>query len=199
MAGIFPARILPILPPLPRQRVADRYAIAIASAFLAILLRWVLDPILGHVAFYVTLYITVTFCADRRCEAANYRTKCRFLRYLVHHGDILCGILRLRTCDPERPSRFPGTFLRVRRSPPFALAHPPARSSRHCWLLPGVRRAHRPRRGQPAQAVAPERDDSCSHHRGSRTETRRTRTAPGSRRIGAARGRAYRGTIASAG
>jgi signal transduction histidine kinase len=30
---------------------------------LAILLRWILDPALGHVAFYVTLYVTVTFCA----------------------------------------------------------------------------------------------------------------------------------------
>jgi signal transduction histidine kinase len=28
---------------------------------LAILLRWVLDPVLGHVAFYVTLYIAVAF------------------------------------------------------------------------------------------------------------------------------------------
>jgi signal transduction histidine kinase len=27
------------------------------------LLRWVLDPVLGHVAFFVTIYITVTFCA----------------------------------------------------------------------------------------------------------------------------------------
>src|ERR1035437_6654913 len=63
MAGLFPARILTILTPLPRQRVADRYAIAIASAVLAILLRWVLDHVLGHVAFYVTLYMTVTFCA----------------------------------------------------------------------------------------------------------------------------------------
>ncbi|MGD1076877.1 MAG: sensor histidine kinase [Candidatus Sulfotelmatobacter sp.] len=63
MAGIFSARILTILTPLPRQRVADRYAIAIASAVLAIVLRWILDPVLGHVAFYVTLYVTVTFCA----------------------------------------------------------------------------------------------------------------------------------------
>ena len=43
--------------------MADRYAIAIVAAALAIVLRWLLDPLLGHVAFYVTLYVTVTFCA----------------------------------------------------------------------------------------------------------------------------------------
>lgn len=63
MAGVFPARSLAILSPLPHQRMADRYAIAIAAAALAIVLRWLLDPLLGHVAFYVTLYMTVAFCA----------------------------------------------------------------------------------------------------------------------------------------
>lgn len=63
MAGGFSVRILTILTPLPRQRVADRYSIAIASAVLAVVLRWFLDPVLGHVAFYVTLYVVVTFCA----------------------------------------------------------------------------------------------------------------------------------------
>ncbi len=63
MTGIFPARILTILTPLPRHRVIGRYTIAIAAAACAILLRWLLDPLLGHVAFYVTLYIAVTFCA----------------------------------------------------------------------------------------------------------------------------------------
>ncbi len=58
-----PARIVRLLIPLPRQRVADRYAIAICSTVLAILLRWLLDPVLGHVAFYVTLYVAVTFSA----------------------------------------------------------------------------------------------------------------------------------------
>ncbi len=29
----------------------------------AILLRWLLDPLLGHVAFYVTVYIAVAYCA----------------------------------------------------------------------------------------------------------------------------------------
>ena len=52
-----------ILTPLPRQRVSERYEIAVAAAALAIVLRWLLDPLLGHVAFYVTLYMTVTFCA----------------------------------------------------------------------------------------------------------------------------------------
>ncbi len=63
MTGIFPARILTILTPLPRHRVIGRYTIAIAAGACAILLRWLLDPLLGHVAFYVTLYIAVTFCA----------------------------------------------------------------------------------------------------------------------------------------
>ncbi len=63
MAGVFPAHILTILSPLPPQRVAHRYAIAVASGVLAVLLRWLLDPVLGHVAFYITLYVTVTFCA----------------------------------------------------------------------------------------------------------------------------------------
>ncbi len=63
MTGIFSARTLTILAPVPHQRMAKRYAIAVAAAMLAILLRWALDPVLGHVAFYVTLYVTVTFCA----------------------------------------------------------------------------------------------------------------------------------------
>jgi signal transduction histidine kinase len=63
MAGMFSARTLTLLTPLPRQRVGDRYMIAIVAAVTAILLRWFLDPVLGHVAFYVTLYISVTFCA----------------------------------------------------------------------------------------------------------------------------------------
>jgi K+-sensing histidine kinase KdpD len=43
--------------------LVERYSIAIATAVLAILLRWLLDPVLGHVAFYVTVYATVAFCA----------------------------------------------------------------------------------------------------------------------------------------
>jgi signal transduction histidine kinase len=63
MTGIFYTRTLAVLAPVPHQRVAKRYAIAVAAGILAILLRWALDPVLGHVAFYVTLYVTVTFCA----------------------------------------------------------------------------------------------------------------------------------------
>jgi len=63
MEGIFSARSLVFLTPLPRQRVADRYVTAVVAAATAILLRWFLDPVLGHVAFYVTLYVSVTFCA----------------------------------------------------------------------------------------------------------------------------------------
>lgn len=63
MAGALAAKFLTILSPIPARRVAPRYAIAVSTAILAILLRWVLDPVLGHVAFYVTIYIAVAFCA----------------------------------------------------------------------------------------------------------------------------------------
>ncbi len=63
MTGTLASRILSILTPLPRGEVSRRYAIALASAVLAILLRWILDPVLGHVAFFVTVYIAVAFCA----------------------------------------------------------------------------------------------------------------------------------------
>lgn len=63
MTGALPARIVTIFTPLPRQFVVRRYSIAVCAAAVAILLRWLLDPVLGHVAFYVTLYIAVAFCA----------------------------------------------------------------------------------------------------------------------------------------
>lgn len=63
MAGTRSARILAILTPVPRQHAFQRYNIAVLAGIVAILLRWVLDPVLGHVAFYVTVYIAVTFCA----------------------------------------------------------------------------------------------------------------------------------------
>jgi signal transduction histidine kinase len=63
MTGTLPSRILSVLTPFPPSEVLRRYAIAVASAVLAILLRWVLDPVLGHVAFFVTIYIAVAFCA----------------------------------------------------------------------------------------------------------------------------------------
>jgi signal transduction histidine kinase len=46
-----------------RDFIAERYSVALSLAALAILLRWVLDPVLGHVAFYVTVYAAVAFCA----------------------------------------------------------------------------------------------------------------------------------------
>ncbi len=49
--------------PLRRELVVERYGIALAAAALAILLRWIFDPLLGHVAFYVTVYATVAFCS----------------------------------------------------------------------------------------------------------------------------------------
>jgi signal transduction histidine kinase len=50
-----------ILSPLPKSRVIGRYTVAMATAVLAVLLRELFDPILGHVAFYVTVYIAVAF------------------------------------------------------------------------------------------------------------------------------------------
>jgi signal transduction histidine kinase len=49
--------------PLRPTLVWERFAIALATAALAVLLRWLLDPLLGHVAFYATLYMAVAFTA----------------------------------------------------------------------------------------------------------------------------------------
>jgi hypothetical protein len=49
--------------PLRREFVVERYGIALATAALAIVLRWIFDPLLGHVAFYVTVYAAVAFCS----------------------------------------------------------------------------------------------------------------------------------------
>lgn len=49
--------------PMRREFVAERYTVALSSAVLAVVLRWLLDPVLGHVAFYVTVYAAVAFCA----------------------------------------------------------------------------------------------------------------------------------------
>jgi signal transduction histidine kinase len=46
-----------------RQFALERYSVALATAALAIILRWILDPLLGHVAFYVTVYGAVAYCA----------------------------------------------------------------------------------------------------------------------------------------
>ncbi|HEV3512440.1 MAG TPA: sensor histidine kinase [Candidatus Sulfotelmatobacter sp.] len=63
MAGTFPTRTLTLFTAVPRQRPWHRYSIAVLTGILAILLRWLLDPVLGHVAFYATIYMAVTFCA----------------------------------------------------------------------------------------------------------------------------------------
>lgn len=42
-----------------RQNLPERYTLAFATAIVAVLLRWALDPVLGHVAFYVTVYMAV--------------------------------------------------------------------------------------------------------------------------------------------
>jgi len=56
-------RVLALFSPLPQQKVMRRYTLALAMAVLAILLRGMLDPVLGHVAFYVTIYMAVAFDA----------------------------------------------------------------------------------------------------------------------------------------
>lgn len=63
MAGVFRKNLSSILNPIPRQFVSRRYSIAVACSLLAVILRWLLDPVLGHVAFYVTIHIVVAYCA----------------------------------------------------------------------------------------------------------------------------------------
>jgi signal transduction histidine kinase len=63
MAGAFHKNLSSILNPIPRQLVSRRYSIAVACSVLAVILRWLLDPVLGHVAFYVTIHIVVAYCA----------------------------------------------------------------------------------------------------------------------------------------
>jgi signal transduction histidine kinase len=63
MAGALRRSIGTILSPLPIERVTARYTVAALAGILAVILRWVLDPLLGHVAFYATVYIAVAYCA----------------------------------------------------------------------------------------------------------------------------------------
>jgi signal transduction histidine kinase len=49
--------------PLHDLTVVSRLVVAMSTAVLAVLLRGLLDPVLGHVAFYATVYMTVAFCA----------------------------------------------------------------------------------------------------------------------------------------
>jgi len=51
-----------LVPVRPRPALVP-YGVALATAVLAIVLRWILDPLLGHVAFYVTVYGAVAYCA----------------------------------------------------------------------------------------------------------------------------------------
>lgn len=46
-----------------REFRIERFSVALSAGVLAILLRRFLDPILGHVAFFVTVYAVVAFCA----------------------------------------------------------------------------------------------------------------------------------------
>lgn len=57
------AKSLAIFSPVEDRVIGLRLTLAVASAALAILLRGLLDPALGHVAFYATVYMTVAFCA----------------------------------------------------------------------------------------------------------------------------------------
>jgi signal transduction histidine kinase len=57
------ANSLAIFSPLQDRRITPRFGLAVATAVLAVLLRALLDPVLGHVAFYATVYMTVAFCA----------------------------------------------------------------------------------------------------------------------------------------
>ena len=63
MTGPTPKGIRAILSPLPPVRVIERYTIALGMAVVAVLMRELLDPVLGHVAFYVTVYAAVAFSA----------------------------------------------------------------------------------------------------------------------------------------
>jgi signal transduction histidine kinase len=56
-------RSLVVLSPLPKQRVIERFSSALCVAVLAVILRALLDPVLGHVAFYATVYMAVAWSA----------------------------------------------------------------------------------------------------------------------------------------
>lgn len=55
--------ILAISSPLSQVRFVERYSVGLAVGALAIVLRGLFDPVLGHVAFYVTVYMGVAFTA----------------------------------------------------------------------------------------------------------------------------------------
>lgn len=63
MIGRSSVNSLAIFSPLQDRLVMRRFGLAVATAVLAVLLRALLDPALGHVSFYATVYMTVAFCA----------------------------------------------------------------------------------------------------------------------------------------
>jgi len=63
MTGLLLTRLREVFIPLPQARLPQRYALALVMAVFAVLLRGLLDPVLGHVAFYATVYMSVAFCA----------------------------------------------------------------------------------------------------------------------------------------
>ena len=63
MGGALHRSIRALLTPLPSQPLAPRYAMAALAGVLAVILRWALDPALGHVAFYVPVYVAIAYCA----------------------------------------------------------------------------------------------------------------------------------------
>lgn len=63
MSGRLSANSVTIFSPLQDQFLLRRFSLAVAMAILAVLLRALLDPALGHVSFYATVYMTVAFCA----------------------------------------------------------------------------------------------------------------------------------------
>jgi signal transduction histidine kinase len=63
MIRLLSGNSLAIFSPLHNQSIVPRFFLAVSTAVLAVLLRGLLDPVLGHVAFYATVYMTVAFCA----------------------------------------------------------------------------------------------------------------------------------------
>jgi K+-sensing histidine kinase KdpD len=58
------SKVIPtIFSPLPSAKSVERFCIGLATGVLAILLRELLDPVLGHFAFYTTVYMAVAFSA----------------------------------------------------------------------------------------------------------------------------------------
>jgi signal transduction histidine kinase len=52
-----------LLSPMSQRYVWQRYFVALATALLAILLRALVEPAIGHAGFYVTVYVAVVFSA----------------------------------------------------------------------------------------------------------------------------------------